>query len=79
MKWMGNINTVKGIGRESFLLLFGAWVSYVCLRLALLGDPDVDIRYSSPGFWLFIVSPYLGLQLIRSIKWAHDNFTEIRE
>ena len=73
MAQTSNIDILKGVGRELFLLLFGAAIGYVCLRLALLGDSETDILYLSPGFWILMLAPYLGLQLVRSIKWAGDN------
>ena len=63
-------DTVKGIGRELFLWL-GVGVCFVGLNLAM---PKVyEIMYSSPGFWIFILSPYLGLKLVRSIDWARKS------
>ena len=65
MALLRNTYTFKGIVRESFLLLFGAWVSYVCLRLVLLNDPKAVIIYSTPG------SGYLSCRLI----WDYSSFT----
>ena len=73
MAQTSNLNMLKGIGREFFLLLFGAGIGYVCLRLALLGEYEADIMYMSPGFWILMFVPYFGLQLVRSIKWAGEN------
>ncbi|MDJ0955824.1 MAG: hypothetical protein QNI91_03145 [Arenicellales bacterium] len=73
MAQTSDIGMLKGIGREVFLLLFGAGIGYGCLQLALLGDSEATIMYLSPGFWIFMLAPYLGLQLVRSIKWAGDN------
>lgn len=76
MAQTSNTGILKGVGRELFLLLFGAGIGYACLRLALLGDTEADIMYLSPGFWIFMLAPYLGLQLVRSIKWAGDNLKD---
>ena len=61
-------DTVKGIGRELVLGLLGVGICFADLNLAM---PEVyEIMYSSPGFWIFTLSPYLGLQPVRSIDWA---------
>lgn len=73
MAQTSSTDTLKGIVRESFLLLLGACVCYLGLNIAISGDPWADIMYTSPGFWIFILSPYLGLQLVRSIRWAGKN------
>ena len=76
MAQANSLDMLKGIGREMFLLLFGAGIGYGCLRLALLGDQETDIMYMNPGFWILMVAPYLGLQLVRSIKWAGENLKD---